>query len=62
MAYRALGRQERRARLNSIAHFLSLIPYKELPREKVELPNQSKKDAYDDITSIANRRFVSEKY
>ena len=29
---------KRRARLNLIAHFLSLIPYKELPREKVELP------------------------
>ena len=53
---------KRRARLNLISHFLSLIPYKELPREKVELPNRSKKDAYDDITSIANRRFVSEKY
>ena len=44
------------------AHFLSLIPYKELPREKVELPNRSKKDLYDDIASIANRRFVPEKY
>ena len=53
---------KRRARLNLIAYFLSLIPYKELSREKVELPNRSKKDAYDDITSIANRRFVPEKY
>jgi polyphosphate kinase 2 len=53
---------KRRARLNLIAHFLSLIPYKELPREKVELPKRSKKDAYDDITSIANRHFVPEKY
>ena len=53
---------KRRARLNLIAHFLSLIPYKELPREKVKLPNRSKKDAYDDIASIVNRRFVPEKY
>jgi polyphosphate kinase len=53
---------KRRARLNLIAHFLSLIPYEELPREKVELPNRSKKDAYDDVASIANRRFVPEKY
>jgi hypothetical protein len=53
---------KRRARLNLIAHFLSLIPYKEPPREKVDLPNRSKKDAYDDIASIANRRFVPEKY
>ena len=53
---------KRRARLNLIAHFLSLIAYKELPREKVELPNRSKKDLYDDIASIANRRFVPETY
>jgi polyphosphate kinase len=53
---------KRRARLNLIAHLLSLIPYKEVPREKVELPKRSKKDAYDDIASIANRRFVPEKY
>jgi polyphosphate kinase 2 len=53
---------KRRARLNLIAHFLSLIPYKEVPREEVELPKRSKKDAYDDVASIANRRFVPEKY
>ena len=53
---------KRRARLNLMAHFLSLIPYEDLPREKVELPNRSKKDSYDDIASIANRRFVPEKY
>src|SRR6267142_1421782 len=53
---------KRRARLNLIAHFLSLIPYEEVPREKVELPKRSKKEAYDDIASIANRRFVPEKY
>jgi len=53
---------KRRARLNLIAHFLSLIPYKDVPREKVELPKRSQKDAYDDIASIANRRFVPEKY
>jgi polyphosphate kinase len=53
---------ERRARLNLIAHFLSLIPNEEVPREKVELPKRSKKEAYDDIASIANRRFVAEKY
>src|SRR5208337_5053751 len=45
---------KRRARLNLIAHFLSLIPYEEVPHEKVELPKRSKKEAYDDIASIAN--------
>jgi polyphosphate kinase len=53
---------KRRARLNLIAHLLSLIPYEGVPREKVELLKRSKEDAYDDITSIANRRFVPEKY
>jgi hypothetical protein len=53
---------KRRARLNLIAHFLSLIPYEEVRPEKVELPERSKRDAYDDVASIANRRFVPEKY
>jgi polyphosphate kinase 2 len=53
---------KRRARLNLIAHLLNLIPYKEVRRERVELPKRSKKEAYDDIASIANRRFVAEKY
>ena len=53
---------KRRARLNLISHFLSLIPYEKVPREKVELPKRSKKEAYDDVASIASRRFVPEKY
>jgi polyphosphate kinase len=53
---------KRRARLNLISHFLSLIPYEEVARDKVELPKRSKKDAYDDVASIASRRFVPEKY
>ena len=39
---------KKRARLNCIAHLLSLIPYKKVPREKVKLPKRSKKGAYDD--------------
>ncbi len=31
---------QRRARLNCIAHFLSLIPYQEVPREAVKLPKR----------------------
>ena len=53
---------KRRARLNCIAHFLSLIPYKKLPREKVKLPKRSKKGAYDDQASLKGRRFVPERY
>jgi polyphosphate kinase 2 len=50
------------ARLNTIAHVLSLIPYKKLPREKIKLPGRSSKRAYNDDASIAKRRFVRERY
>jgi polyphosphate kinase 2 len=53
---------KRRARLNCIAHLLSLIPYKELPRAKVKLPERSRKGAYDDQASLSGRNFVPEKY
>lgn len=53
---------KRRARLNCIAHFLSLIPYKRVKREKIELPKRSKKGAYDDVASIRGRRFVPQDY
>jgi polyphosphate kinase 2 len=53
---------KRRARLNCIRHILKLIPYKEVPREKVKLPKRSMKDAYDDQASIKRRKLVAEKY
>jgi polyphosphate kinase 2 len=53
---------KRAARLNTIAHVLSLIPYKKLPHQKVKLPKRSEKGAYDDTASIARRRFVPERY
>jgi polyphosphate kinase 2 len=53
---------KKRARLNCISHFLSLIPYRQAPREKVKLPKRSKKGAYDDQASLRGRRFVPEKY
>ena len=37
---------KRRARLNCIAHFLSLIPYEEVPREKAKLPKRRKPNGY----------------
>ena len=49
---------KKQARLNCIAHFLSLIPSKKVKREKVELPKRCKADEYDDVASIANRRFI----
>jgi polyphosphate kinase 2 len=51
-----------RARLNCIAHLLSRIPYKKVPREKIRLPKRSKNGAYDDQATLRGRRFVPEKY
>ena len=53
---------KKRARLNCIAHLLSLIPYQRVPRENVKLPKISSKGAYDDQASMKARRFVPEKY
>jgi polyphosphate kinase 2 len=53
---------KRTARLNVIAHLLSLIPYKKLRQKKVKLPDRSNKGKYDDNASIARRRFVRERY
>jgi polyphosphate kinase 2 len=50
------------ARLNTIAHLLSKIPYKKLPATKVKLPKRATKGAYDDAAAIARRRFVPERY
>jgi len=53
---------KKRARLNCISHFLSQIPYKTLPREKVVLGKRNMKDKYDDEASMANFNFISDKY
>ena len=37
---------QKRGRLNCITHFLSLIPYEEVPHEKVELPKRQKPEDY----------------
>ena len=53
---------KKRARLNCLAHILSLIPYKKVPREKVKLPKRSMKSAYDDQAALRGRHFVPERY
>jgi polyphosphate kinase 2 len=53
---------KRRARLNCIAQLLSLIPYKEVPREKVKLPKRMNKEEYDDQATLKGRTFVPERY
>ena len=39
---------KRRARLNCIKHLLSLIPYEEIKREKVKLPDRQKPHGYEE--------------
>jgi hypothetical protein len=53
---------KRKARLNCISHFLGMIPYGKVPREKPKLPKRKKKDSYDDQASLKGRHFVPEKY
>jgi len=50
------------ARLNCISHFLSLIPYRKVPREKVRLPSRKKLGQYDDQAPLKGKHFVPEKY
>jgi polyphosphate kinase 2 len=44
--YVAHSDDKKRARLNIITHMLNLIPYKEVPREKVKLPKRQKPGGY----------------
>ncbi len=60
--YIVRSEDKKRARLNCIAHFLSLIPYKPVKRKPIELPKRDKSDAYDDEASIAGRRFIAQRY
>jgi len=53
---------KRRARLNCISQLLSLIDYKDAPREKVKLPKRSHEGKYDDQATLEGRKFVEEKY
>jgi len=51
---------KKRARLNCITHLLAQFPYEEVPLEKVKFGKRKTKGAYDDVASIADRRFVPE--
>jgi len=53
---------KRRARLNCIAHILSIIPYKKSPRKKTKLPKRDDKGKYDDQATLEVRKFVPERY
>ncbi len=44
--YVARSDNKRRARLNIISHLLNLIPYEEVPREKIKFPKRQKRGDY----------------
>ncbi len=52
---------KRRARLNCIAHLLSMIPYEDVPREKILLPPLERDKAYV-RPPMSEQTFVPEKY
>jgi len=51
---------KRRARLNLITHFLSKIPYRSTPREKVKLPKRQKANGYREPDYSA--KFIAEAF
>ncbi len=51
---------KKRARVNCITHLLAQFPYEDIPLEKIKFGKRKTKGAYDDVASIANRRFVPE--
>jgi len=53
---------KKRARLNCIAHILSQIPYKRVPRPKIKPVARSRKRAYDDEAPMRKRRWIREVY
>jgi len=53
---------KKRARLNVISHFLSLIPYEAPPAKKIKLPSRDRKHAYDDEATMRNRRWIRERF
>ncbi len=55
------GNNKKRARLNCIAHLLEQIPYKEVPRDDVALPERKRDDEYY-REPIPNDMFVPPRY
>jgi polyphosphate kinase 2 len=53
---------KKRARLNVLSHFLSLIPYEASKRDKIKLPARNNENAYDDEATIKDRRWIKEKF
>jgi polyphosphate kinase 2 len=53
---------KKRARLNGMKHILSQIPYERIKREKVRLPDRSKKQRAEDKLNLHKVKLVREVY
>jgi polyphosphate kinase 2 len=53
---------KKRARLNAIKHILSQIPYEKIKRDKVRLPERSKKHRDEDKLNLKKVKLVREAY
>lgn len=53
---------KRRARLNCIRHLLDSLPYEDVPTDTVSIPERDLTHEYDDVATLAERRFVPEHY
>jgi polyphosphate kinase len=53
---------KKRARLNGIAHILSLIPYSKIKKDKVKLPKRSMRGKYDDKLDERKRHMIPAVY
>ena len=60
--YIVRSNDKKRARLNCISQLLKLIPFEDVPREKVKLPKRSRKGRYDDEAGLKGRTFDPEIY
>jgi polyphosphate kinase 2 len=58
--YVARSEDKKRVRLNIITHLLGKIPYKDLPRAKIKLPDRQKKQGYSEPDYPY--KYVAEKY
>jgi polyphosphate kinase 2 len=56
--YVVLSDDKKKARLNCISHFLSMIPHGKVPREKTKLPKRKNKGSYDDRAALKGRNFI----
>jgi polyphosphate kinase 2 len=53
---------KKRARLNCISHFLSMIPYQDIQEPEVDLGERSMEGKYDDELDLGVRHVVPQKY